>query len=433
MSRAIVVGSGAGGAAVAKSLQGPFDVTILEAGKDFRRLTWKVPTMERLKRTGLLIDEREISLVFPPMRIHGAGEGMVLVDGKGVGGTTTLCTANAMRMDADLRDLGIDLDAEFEEIYGEVPVSTDHERGWHRTTRELFGICQEMNLEPRPTPKMGDYQRCAHCGRCVLGCPYGVKWDSRSFIREARERGAQLVTGCKVDRVVIEGGRAIGVQAGHGPVWKYYPADLVVLAAGGLATPAILQASGIACEPRLFVDPVLCVAGPLSDSHQCYEVEMPFIVQRDHFILSPYFDYLSFFFNRAWRFPAKDIVCMMIKLADENRGTVSGRRICKTLTAEDKERMSEGVGICTQILRRLGVPEESIFLGTVNGGHPGGMLPLTQREGESFHHDRLPANLYVADASLFPRSLGNPPILTIMAMAKRVGKVCVQELAAGRI
>jgi len=24
---------------------------------------------------------------------------------------------------------------------------------------------------------------------------------------------------------------------------------------------------------------------------------MPFVVQREHFILSPYFDYLSFFFN----------------------------------------------------------------------------------------------------------------------------------------
>ena len=32
--------------------------------------------------------------------------------------------------------------------------------------------------------------------------------------------------------------------------------------------------------------------------------------------------------------------------------------------------------------------------------------------------DRLPENLYV------PKSLGNPPILTIIAMAKRIGKIC---------
>ena len=29
-----------------------------------------------------------------------------------------------------------------------------------------------------------------------------------------------------------------------------------------------------------------------------------------------------------------------------------------------------------------------------------------------------------ADASLFPRALGNPPILTIVAMAKRVSRIC---------
>jgi choline dehydrogenase-like flavoprotein len=32
----------------------------------------------------------------------------------------------------------------------------------------------------------------------------------------------------------------------------------------------------------------------------------------------------------------------------------------------------------------------------------------------------------VADASLFPNSPGNPPILTIAAMAKRIGKICCE-------
>jgi choline dehydrogenase-like flavoprotein len=31
-------------------------------------------------------------------------------------------------------------------------------------------------------------------------------------------------------------------------------------------------------------------------------------------------------------------------------------------------------------------------------------------------------NLYVADATLIPHSLGNPPILTIVALAKRVSR-----------
>jgi len=36
MKKAIVVGTGAGGATAAKEIQGHFDVTILEAGKEFR-------------------------------------------------------------------------------------------------------------------------------------------------------------------------------------------------------------------------------------------------------------------------------------------------------------------------------------------------------------------------------------------------------------
>lgn len=42
---------------------------------------------------------------------------------------------------------------------------------------------------------------------------------------------------------------------------------------------------------------------------------------------------------------------------------------------------------------------------------------------ESFHHDRLPGNLYVVDVSLIPESLGNPPILTIVALVKRISKL----------
>jgi choline dehydrogenase-like flavoprotein len=71
-------------------------------------------------------------------------------------------------------------------------------------------------------------------------------------------------------------------------------------------------------------------------------------------------------------------------------------------------------------------------LGTVNAGHPGGMLPLVRDSAASFHDGRLPENVYVADASLFPESLGNPPILTIVAMAKRIGRLLASEVPSRR-
>ena len=222
----------------------------------------------------------------------------------------------------------------------------------------------------------------------------------------------------------IEDGRATGAWARHGLGHRFYPADLVILAAGGFATPAILEESGIPCEPHLFVDPVLTVATRWPGSQQCREVEMPFVVQRPGYILSPYFDFLSFFFNDEWKYPARDILGIMIKLAESNEGSVTRQGVQKTLTDTDKEQLAAAQKVATEILCRLGAREEDLFLGTINAGHPGGSLPLTEREAGSLHHERLPRNLYVADASLLPRSLGNPPILTIIALAKRVSKLC---------
>jgi choline dehydrogenase-like flavoprotein len=429
VKRAIVVGTGAGGATVAKELQGAFDVTVLEAGKEFNRLQMTLPAMETLKRAHLLFDRREIQLIFPHLHVRAAADDLLLVNGVGLGGTTTVCTGNALRMDKDIRALGIDLDIEFEEVYREIPITTSHQVGWHPTTRRLFEICREMGLDPQPTPKMGDYERCHHCGRCVFGCPYGVKWDSRQFLQLAVEHGARVVTGCHVTRIVVQHGRATGVEVRQGWRRALYPADLIVIAAGGLGTPAILERSGIPCEPYLFVDPVLWVAGRAPGCAQCYEVEMPFVIQREGFILSPYFDFLSFFFNRASRYPAVDTLGMMIKLADANEGRVTGRNVDKSLTDDDRKRLTQAAALCEEVLDQFGIDDGTLFLGTLNGGHPGGTLPLDASTAISFHDTRLPENVYVADASLIPRALGNPPILTIVALAKRVSRQCIATCA----
>jgi choline dehydrogenase-like flavoprotein len=426
MRKAIVVGSGAGGATAAKELQGKFAVTVLEAGKPFRPFPYNLSLLEKFKKTGLLFDEREIQLLFPTMRIKKTAKKMILVNGIGVGGTTTLSAGNALRMDQDLQKLGIDLSDEFAELYQEIPITTEHQNKWREATLRMFAICREMGLTPQPTPKMGNYQRCTNCGRCVLGCPHNIKWDSRQFLNQALNEGAQIITDCKVEKIIIQNGTAIGVQAKKHGTSTLYPADLVILAAGGLATPLILQNTGIECDSTLFVDPVLCVTAEWQNCKQNQELSMPFVVQKEHFILSPYFDYLSFFFNKDWRYPAANTLGLMIKLADANMGSITKAGIQKSLTITDQERLQEGMGICQEVLSRLGVPKQDIFLGTINAGHPGGMLPLGLQEAETFHNSRLPGNLYVADATLFPNSLGNPPILTIMAMAKRVSKLSSQ-------
>jgi choline dehydrogenase-like flavoprotein len=429
--RAIVVGSGAGGAAAALELQGTYDVTILEAGRPFRPLSLSMRTMERARNLGLLFSARVIERVFPHMRIRKTAEGMFHVNGAGTGGTTTLSAGNALRMDEPLRAIGIDLDREFVELAREVPASTAHQDSWSEPTRRLFEIGERLGLQPRPTPKMIDLGRCRRCGRCVLGCPTGAKWDSRQFLDMAIGKGARLVSGARVRKVVIRDGCAVGVRVRVGARIKSLPADLVVLAAGGLGTPALLGRSGIPCEPRLFVDPVLCVAAPWPGSRQHREIPMPFVVQRPGYIVSPYFDHLSFLFDRRWRRPADGIIALMIKLADSEQGRVEphGRSLDKTLTAVDRARLAEAEALCRKMLEEFGVDPGSVFLGTLNAGHPGGMLPLSATEAKTLHPARLPANVYVADATLFPRSLGNPPILTILALARKVARAAMEAQA----
>ncbi|RPJ66893.1 MAG: FAD-dependent oxidoreductase, partial [Acidobacteria bacterium] len=361
MSTVVIVGSGAGGATVARELAGRHEVSVIEAGPAFKPFRAGIDRLARLRATGLFFDERLISVLFPAMRVQKVGsreggERMPLVYGAALGGTTAMAAGNGVRCDEGLRAAGVDLDAEFAELAREIPVTTAHRERWGPMTRRLFDACDALGLAPRPLPKLGDYTRCRRCGRCVLGCPYGAKWDARRFLDDAVSSGARIFAGWTVDALVRRGERVVGVRAHRGLRRQIFPADLVVVAAGGLGTPALLERSGIACEPRLFVDPVLCVAAPIAGARMDHEISMPFVVEREGYILAPYMDWLSFFFDSRWRLPASDIVPLMIKLADEDRGRVGARRVVKELTAADRDRLAEGAALCGEILERVGAP-----------------------------------------------------------------------------
>ncbi len=416
---AIVIGTGAGGATIARELQGRYQVTILEAGKEFKPFMLSVNRMAKLRASGLYFDERMIRLLIPNMLVEKSQD-MVMVRGIGLGGTTTLATGNAVRYDGALKEIGIDLDAEFEQLYEELPITTDHQKYWTRTTKRMFRLFEKMDLDPVVTPKLLNAEKCTGCGHCAIGCKYGAKWDTRELVDEAVGLGAELVTGCKVTDLEVTGKEVTAVHARCHGRKRTFHADLVVLAAGGFGSPVILENSGISCQKTLFVDPVLCVAGLLPGLHQDRQILMPFISQQDGYILAPYMDYLSFFFNKDWRMPMRDIASIMIKLADVEKGSIRGKKINKRMTKTDDRKMEEAVKLSRDILERMGVPEKDQFLGTLNAGHPGGMLPLTTAEKNTLHHAMLPDNLYVADATILPKAMGNPPILTIMALAKKI-------------
>ncbi len=120
---------------------------------------------------------------------------------------------------------------------------------------------------------------CGECGACPFGCRPGTKQSGiRTHLAEAQAAGARIVPRVTVTRVVIEGGRAVGVEgAAHwtDPATGEPAADgrtrrlivrapVVVVAAGALRTPAILERSGLehpAIGRHLRLHPVPVIAG----------------------------------------------------------------------------------------------------------------------------------------------------------------------------
>ena len=91
---------------------------------------------------------------------------------------------------------------------------------------------------------------CGDCGRCGFGCRRGAKQSGiRVHLAEAWRNGARIVPDAPVERVLVEDGRAAGVEATtvvDGVRRRIVVrAPTVVVAAGTLRTPVVLLRSGI--------------------------------------------------------------------------------------------------------------------------------------------------------------------------------------------
>lgn len=99
---------------------------------------------------------------------------------------------------------------------------------------------------------------CGDCGSCGFGCRRGAKQSGlRVHLAEAWRHGARIIPDAEVRRVLVEHGRAAGVEAvvapragGAGapataPRRLVVRAVQVVVAAGALRTPAVLTRSGL--------------------------------------------------------------------------------------------------------------------------------------------------------------------------------------------
>jgi choline dehydrogenase-like flavoprotein len=265
------------------------------------------------------------------------------------GGSTVVATGNIVRCyEKEFKEMGIDLSQEFKEAENEIPIRLSTKEIQTSGSRAIYEAALSLGYQMEAMPKAIDQQKCIKCGLCINGCKQGAKWTAKNYLNQAVKQGAVVRYDSRVEEVLIDQGQAYGVRGVNAEDEFEYEADKVILAAGGLGTPVILQNSKINntdVGKNLFIDIFVNVYGITDDVNQLSEPPMEFVDLEFHdqegFLLSP-------FINRQ----------KMIRFIEAG---LKGMRL--------KEK-----------------------------------------------------NLYVCDASVFPSSPGMPPILTIVALAKKLAK-----------
>jgi choline dehydrogenase-like flavoprotein len=450
----VVVGSGAGGGVVAGELaQRGKDILLLEAGPhltavDFDR--WEAKAAHDFwwpLRFGLLPD----------------GDVLTFLAGRCVGGTTTINTKVALRAhERDVAkwhaDTGLTSDgstpfalADLEPYYARVEerLGIRERRDWQKCVLTVEKGFAALGHELEPVTAYTD-ANCMHCGSCLQGCPTNAgKSTMNTYIADTWARGQlELRADADVDRVLIEGGRAAGVEVGGETV----RAETIVIAGGSLNTPQILERSGLdapAIGSFLGIHPVRLVYGLFDepqDAHMTYPISshcMSFQHDEDGgFVIeaSTIQDPIAFattlrddqgpfwgprLTEAVRKFRYWNGVLAMVN--DENNASVvvdenGQERFDVDFNERELDRLDASLEFSKRVLEAAGATQvcwTGLASTHVQGSCRMGDDPersAVDRNGKLHGVD----GLYVGDGSLIPRTLSVNPSLTIMALATRL-------------
>lgn len=415
----IVVGSGPGGASVARDLT--------RRGKDVLILEWGPGGPIRGNFLQYLREQLVPgkSLLFTPDIVG-------MVRGITTGGSSLFYYATCFPVPFQmLQARGVDIVADIEAARKELPIGPLKDEMMTPMANRLLEAGRELGLAWSRLDKFlhQDRWRSGHPFG-YYGDPYGVKWSARDWVEEAVAGGATLWNNARVTRVLVESGQATGVELVRGGRRLTVSAPVVVVAAGGIGSPVLLRASGLAeAGYDFFFDPLITVCGTMKDvTLRSDEIPMSggVHVKDEGYLMTdmPIPRACHFLFTAQACRPRKLFACrstarIMIKIRDSLAGRLTdGGGVRKRLTNEDRDKLRHGFENARRVLQRAGAKD--IYSTGTLAAHPGGTVKIGHLLDANLQTPFR--NLYVCDCSVIPEAWGLPPTLTLLGLGKRLAR-----------
>ena len=475
----VIVGSGAGGAvAAATRAEAGLDVVVLEAGEQMDRDSYPDDHLEAIARLyrdgGLTIAEGKPPIPVPVARVVG---------GTTVINSGTCFRAPEPVLEEWRTRYGVHWAREMADDYAEAEgflrvTQLDPERMGRNGQLAMEGAAA---IGASGGPIHRNAGNCVQCSSCPFGCEIDAKRGMHvSYLPRAVAAGARIRAGVHVDRVLFENGRAVGVRG-----WRSLPrtganssarsyevrARRAVIAAGGaLGTPELLLRSGLSGHHvgrNLHIHPACWVGARYEEEVRGWEGVMQsyYVDQWEDrgILLEATFTPLAF--GGAWlqgtgrahqeaMLDFGHVGSIGVHLSDRSSGRVGlgaegSLRAGYGLRGDDAEKIVHGIARAAEIhfaagatevypniprvpvLRpnRLAEFEATRFKPSelrLEAFHPMGTARIAGDPAEGACAPDGSVNgsdgLYVADASLFPTSVGVNPMMTIIAFAKQVAR-----------
>ena len=403
---AVIVGSGPGGATVAKELsQNKKKVLILEWGSNapIKGSLLQCMSMVAVPGKSLLITNKKMTLLFR---------------GITTGGSSVFYCGTAFDPPFEmLESYGIDISDEIGELKAELPIKPLSDELMGPMAKRMMDSARDLGYDWNKINKFIIQDKCkTDCWKCSFGCPDGAKWNARFYVEEAVANGATLVNGAKVTKVLFDGKKAIGVEFKEGFRTCQVHAPMTVIAAGGIGSSAILKRSGFdKVGYDFFFDPLVFAMGMVRDIRQGKELQMAAGMHvKGEYVMTDL------------TLPKSPLLSIMIKVKDELGGRITnGGGVRKDLSIADKQKLRKGYEQAKKILKNAGC--KNVFKSFTTAAHPGGSVKIGEVLDSNLKTEY--DNLYVCDCSIIPEAWGLPPTLTILGLGKRLSKHLLKETA----